>query len=100
MLKLGKLPDRTPAKITVTLTPELTGALSDYAAVYREAYGEAASVADLVPFMLEAFLQSDKAFAKARKIGLPQADTRRPIRQRRQSRRVERVAPSFPTPET
>ncbi|PWB80689.1 MAG: DUF2274 domain-containing protein [Methylocystaceae bacterium] len=99
MLKLGKLPDRMPVKITITLAPELNGALSDYAAVYREAYGEAVSVADLVPFMLEAFLQSDKAFAKARKVGLPQADTRMPLRQRRQPRSVESVRPSFPTPE-
>lgn len=67
MLKLGKLPNRTPSKISVTLSTELNGALNDYAAIYRDAYGEAASVADLIPFMLEAFLASDKAFAKARR---------------------------------
>lgn len=67
MLKLGKLPNRTPSKISVTLSTELSGALNDYAAIYRDVYGEAASVADLIPFMLEAFLASDKAFAKARK---------------------------------
>jgi len=66
-LKLGKLPDRTPAKITIVVNPDLGKALRDYAAIYRSAYGEAESVADLIPFMLDAFLQSDKGFAKARK---------------------------------
>ncbi len=66
-LKLGKLPDRTPVKITITLGPDLNQALRDYAAIYRETYGEAESVADLIPFMLTGFLESDRGFAKARK---------------------------------
>lgn len=66
-LKLGKLPDRTPVKITITVSPDLNQALRDYAAIYRTTYGEAASVADLIPFMLDAFLDSDRGFAKARK---------------------------------
>ncbi len=66
-LKLGKLPDRTPVKITITLGPDLNQALRDYAAIYRAAYGEAESVADLIPFMLSGFLESDRGFAKARK---------------------------------
>ncbi|MDQ1153461.1 DUF2274 domain-containing protein [Brevundimonas sp. SORGH_AS_0993] len=67
MLKLAKLPDRTPVKITITVMPDLNRALSDYAAVYKEAYGEKAEVADLIPFMLDAFLAADREFAKARK---------------------------------
>ncbi len=66
-LKLAKLPDRTPAKITITVSAELSGALLQYAEIYRATYGEAESVADLVPFMLESFLDSDRGFAKARK---------------------------------
>jgi hypothetical protein len=66
-LKLGKLPDRTPVKITITVSPDLNLALRDYAAIYRTTYGEAESVADLIPFMLGAFLESDRGFAKARK---------------------------------
>ena len=66
-LKLGKLPDRTPVKIVITVSPDLNQALRDYAAIYRATYGEAESVADLIPFMLSAFLESDRAFAKARK---------------------------------
>jgi hypothetical protein len=66
-LKLGKLPDRTPAKITITVTSDLNRALLQYADVYRSIYGEGEPVAELIPFMLEAFLDSDREFAKARK---------------------------------
>jgi len=78
-LKLGKLPDRTPVKITITVGPDLNRALTDYAGCYRAAYGQSEAVADLIPFMLDAFLESDRGFAKARKDGgttLPQ-ETRR-----------------------
>jgi hypothetical protein len=65
-LKLAKLPDRTPVKLTITVTPELHHALSDYATVYNEAYGQSEPVAELVPHMLSTFLSSDRGFAKAR----------------------------------
>lgn len=70
-LKLARLPDRTPVKITLTVTPELNQALRDYADLYRAAYGQEETVADLIPFMLEAFLDSDRAFIRARKSGAP-----------------------------
>jgi hypothetical protein len=73
-LKLGKLPDRTPVKITLSVNADLGQALRDYAALYKATYGEAEPVADLIPFMLEAFLDSDRAFAKARKEDLPDLD--------------------------
>lgn len=66
-LKLAKLPDRTPVKITITVSPELNQALRQYAGIYRATYGEAESAAELIPFMLTSFLDSDKGFAKARK---------------------------------
>ena len=69
-LKLGKLPDRTPVKISFVASPELNQALQDYASVYRATYGQAEAVAELVPFMLEAFLDGDRGFAKARKEGI------------------------------
>ncbi|ESW84164.1 MULTISPECIES: DUF2274 domain-containing protein [Mesorhizobium] len=72
-LKLGKLPDRTPSKITITVGAALSQALNDYAALYRRTYGESETVADLIPFMLVGFLEGDRAFAKARKEGLPGA---------------------------
>ncbi|MER8439532.1 DUF2274 domain-containing protein [Mesorhizobium sp. M1312] len=72
-LKLGKLPDRTPSKITISVSADLNQALKDYAALYRQTYGESESVAELIPFMLAEFLESDRAFAKARKEGFPDA---------------------------
>ena len=72
-LKLRKLPNRTPVKITIALNPDLNEALRDYAAIYRAKYGETESVADLIPFMLVAFLESDRGFANARKQLQPEA---------------------------
>ncbi len=66
-LKLDKLPDRDPAKITFTASPELKAALSDYAEIYRRTYGHKEGVADLIPFMLEAFMNADPGFKRARK---------------------------------
>jgi hypothetical protein len=68
-IKLARLPDRTPVKITILLSPELHSALGDYAEAYAAAYGKAEPVTELVPAILAAFLQSDRAFARARKTG-------------------------------
>lgn len=65
-LKLGRLPDRTPVKLTVTVTPDLHQLLQDYAALYAEAYGREEAVTELVPAMLAAFLESDRAFVRSR----------------------------------
>ncbi|RRH93277.1 DUF2274 domain-containing protein [Mesorhizobium tamadayense] len=81
-LKLGKLPDRTPSKITITVSADLSQALQDYAAIYRQTYGESETVAELIPFMLAEFLESDRAFAKARKEGLPTASVTEKSRSR------------------
>ena len=66
-LKLGRLPDRTPRKLAITLPPKLMAELEAYADVYRRAYGEDAAPAELVPFMLQRFMEADRAFQKARK---------------------------------
>jgi hypothetical protein len=66
-LKLAKLPDRTPVKITVTFAPELHRLLQDYAAFYAKAYGSEETVSELCPYMLQAFLEGDRGFQKARK---------------------------------
>ena len=68
-LKLARLPERTPVNIAFKASPELDLALRQYAGLYRAAYSQAESVADLIPFMLEAFLESDRGFVKARKEG-------------------------------
>ncbi len=66
-LKLAKLPDRVPVKLTIAVQPDLAQALRQYAAVYCATYGEEESVEELVPFMLASFLEGDRGFAKARK---------------------------------
>lgn len=65
-LKLARLPDRTPIKLSITVLPDLNQALQDYARLYAETYGREEAVADLIPAMLAAFLDSDRAFAKGR----------------------------------
>lgn len=63
-LKLGKLPDRVPVKLTVAIFPDLHQALQDYAALYAQAYGQEEPIAELIPAMLASFLESDRAFAR------------------------------------
>lgn len=65
-LKLPKLPDRTPVRITFSAMPDLSAALNAYADAYEAAYGRREAVSDLIPFMLDSFLASDRKFAKAR----------------------------------
>lgn len=72
-LKLGRLPDRTPVKLTISVLPELNQKLADYAALYATAYGTAEPVAELIPAMLTAFLESDREFAKAQRSVVPTA---------------------------
>jgi hypothetical protein len=66
-LKLGRLPDRAPVRLTISLPPDLNQALADYAALYEESYGRKESVQELVPAMLAKFLESDKAFTRRRR---------------------------------
>jgi hypothetical protein len=66
-LRLGKLPDRTPVKVTISLPPELNAALVDYASLYEATYGQSETIAELIPAMLVSFLDGDKAFARRRR---------------------------------
>ena len=65
-LKLAKLPDRTPVKLNLVLAPHLAADLNAYAELYRERYGSDEPLAELVPAMLSAFLESDKQFKRPR----------------------------------
>ncbi|MET0307815.1 MAG: DUF2274 domain-containing protein [Sphingomonas sp.] len=65
-IKLAQLRDRTPVKLGISVMPDLNQALNDYAAFYAQAYGREEPVVDLIPAMLAAFLESDRAFSKAR----------------------------------
>lgn len=66
-LRIAKLPDRTPVRMTISVEPELAAALADYAAIYRESYGAEEKPETLIPAMLETFLGGDAGFKRARK---------------------------------
>lgn len=66
-ISLRQLPDRTPVKLTLNLMPDLNARIGEYAAFYREQYGREESVADLIPAMLAAFLDNDRAFQRLRR---------------------------------
>ena len=66
-LRIGKLPDLTPVKMTIHVDPDTHRALKDYAQLYAQRYGDRAEPAALVPTMLASFLASDVGFKKARK---------------------------------
>jgi hypothetical protein len=68
-LKLPQLPDRNPVKLSIAVMPDLHQALVDYAALYAKTYGRDEPVAELIPAMLVAFLESDRAFARGRSGG-------------------------------
>lgn len=66
MLKLARIPDRTPVKLTVLVPPELHETLIAYAGAYEEAYGASVPAAELIPAMLASFLESDREFCRSR----------------------------------
>jgi len=66
-LKLPKLSDSTPTKMTIEIFPELAGALQQYANAYEEVYRTREAVGDLIPYMLSAFIKSDDGFAQMAK---------------------------------
>ena len=66
-IKLAQLPDRNPVKLTLQLPPELARALADYAELYARSYSAAEPLSELIPAMLLAFLDSDRAFARSRR---------------------------------
>lgn len=66
-MKLGKLPNRTPTKVTSTFPPEVYETLVDYGDYYAVTYGDNEKLEELVPYIVNAFLESDASFKKARK---------------------------------
>lgn len=66
-LRIAKLPDLTPVKLTVSLDPELHQMLEDYARIYGDSYGETVKPAELIPSMITGFLATDSVFKRARK---------------------------------
>jgi len=65
-IKLAQLPDRNPVKLNISVMPDLHQSLVEYAALYAQAYGRDEPVTELIPAMLAAFLESDRAFIRNR----------------------------------
>lgn len=70
-LRLPKLPDRTPVKVSISLNPELHRTLLEYAEAYRVAYKEdkPEPITEIIPAILQRFMESDRGFTKGRRKG-------------------------------
>lgn len=66
-LRIAKLPNLTPVKLTLSIEPEVHRMLEDYAKIYSDNYGEVVKPAELVPSMITGFLATDNGFKRARK---------------------------------
>ena len=66
-LRIRKLPDLTPVKLTVSLDPEVHQMLEDYARIYGDRYEETVKLSELIPAMISGFLATDNGFKRARK---------------------------------
>lgn len=66
-LKLPKLPERTPMRLAIAISPDLHRKLEAYADAYEQIYGQKEAVATLIPSILEHFISSDRRFLQTRK---------------------------------
>lgn len=82
-LKLGPLPKVETVRVTVTMPKPLKDTLDLYADEHGKLY-EPVEAAALIPYMLDAFLRSDRAFmrrhGKAVRTGEAQAQVRLPAK--------------------
>jgi len=67
-LKIKKIPDRTPVKITLSLPPEIYSDLLIYAEIYQKEHGSVETPQILAVQMITAFIQSDSGFRKAKQL--------------------------------
>ena len=63
-LRLGPLPPSDTVTLTITLTAALKGELDRYADLHAQAWGHSNDVKRLIPYMLEAFLASDRVYQR------------------------------------
>ena len=63
----GKLSDHKPVKLSITITKDLHDDLQAYASLYAATDEIEEPVAALIPALLAAFMDSDRAFTRSRK---------------------------------
>jgi len=72
-LRLGPLPRTELVRLTVALPAAVKADLDRYAELYGAAYDEAVDAVALLPHMLAAFMERDRAFRKRRQVAPPAA---------------------------
>ncbi|MDP1649663.1 MAG: DUF2274 domain-containing protein [Rubrivivax sp.] len=65
-LRLGPLPRTETVKLTVTLSIELKTMLDRYADLHAQVWSEPVDAPTLIPHMLAAFMERDRAFKALR----------------------------------
>lgn len=65
-LRLGPLPKTEIVRLTIALPATVKADLDCYAELYGAVYGAAVDAAALVPHMLAAFMERDRAFRRSR----------------------------------
>ena len=66
-LKLSKLPDRSPLKLSLSISFDLNQALQEYGRLYAITYGQTEPITELIPAMLTSFLEGDHTFQRWRR---------------------------------
>ncbi len=67
-LRLGPLPKTEMVKLTISVPVALRADLERYAVLYARTYGEEVGVPMLIPHMLQAFIERDRGFRKAKAV--------------------------------
>lgn len=66
-LKLGPLPSRNVFKVTITLSAALRADLLRYAELLAQSSGPINGIEQLVPYMLESFIETDSGFQRLKR---------------------------------
>jgi hypothetical protein len=73
-IKLGKLPNTTNVRITISLPEALKGKLDRYAQLHSKTWGQTVDTPALVPHILAQFLANDRAFRQAERAASAKSD--------------------------
>jgi hypothetical protein len=69
-IKLGKLPNTSTVKVTVSLPASLKAQLDRYAQLHSQTWEQKVDAAALVPHIVGQFLANDRAFRKLERMSV------------------------------